>query len=168
MNDSCGLMVKLVMKTGVWLPVRARVCFMLLLLVHRAVNCRGPVYLRDLICFYTLTRSLRSQGTKQLKIPKTNCIAGDSSFPAASPALWNWLPFQSENCSEVKRQFVSASKRILLFILRFFSLVVFLAFSMCICLFIMFLLCLYVLLQCISLSNHFRGNVHVKRALNSV
>ena len=33
-----------------WLPVRGLVCFKIMLLVHRAVNCRGPVYLRDLIC----------------------------------------------------------------------------------------------------------------------
>ena len=33
-----------------WLPVRGLVCFKIMLLVHRAVNCHGPVYLRDLIC----------------------------------------------------------------------------------------------------------------------
>ncbi|KAK2183009.1 hypothetical protein NP493_328g05012 [Ridgeia piscesae] len=62
-------------------------------LVHRAVNCFGPVYLRYLICIYTPTRSLRSEGTKQLKRPKTNCKAGDASFPAAAPDLWNRLHF---------------------------------------------------------------------------
>ena len=67
-----------------WLPVRGLVCFKIMLLVHRVVNCRGPVYLRDLICIYTPTRSLRSEGTKQLKRPKTNSKAGDASFPAAA------------------------------------------------------------------------------------
>ena len=33
-----------------WLPVWERISFKIMLLVHRAVNCRGPVYLRDLIC----------------------------------------------------------------------------------------------------------------------
>ena len=74
-----------VLKELHWLPVRERVCFKIMLLVHRAVNCRGPVYLRDLICIYTPTRALRSEGTKQLKRPKTNCKAGDASFPAAAP-----------------------------------------------------------------------------------
>ncbi|KAK2159083.1 hypothetical protein NP493_1733g00048 [Ridgeia piscesae] len=58
-----------------------------MLLVQRAVNCRGPVYLRDLICICTPTRSLRSEGTKQLKRPKTNCKAADASLPAAAPDL---------------------------------------------------------------------------------
>ena len=54
-----------------WLPVRERVCFKIMLLVHRAVNFRGPVYLLDRI--YMLTRSLRSAGIKQVKWPKTKC-----------------------------------------------------------------------------------------------
>ena len=54
-----------VLKELHWLPVRERVCFKIMLLVHRAVNFRGPVYLRDLI--YMLTSSLRSAGTKQLQ-----------------------------------------------------------------------------------------------------
>ena len=76
-----------------WLPVRERVCFKIMLLVHRVVNCRGPVYLRYLICIYTPTRSLRTEGTKQLKRPKTNCKAGDTSFLAAAPNLWKRPPF---------------------------------------------------------------------------
>jgi len=39
-----------VLKELHWLPVRERVCFKIMLLVHRAVNSRGPVYLRGLIC----------------------------------------------------------------------------------------------------------------------
>ena len=76
-----------------WLLVRGLVCFKIMLLVHRAVNCHGPVYLRDLICIYMPTRSLRSEGTKRLKRPKTNCKAGDASFHAAAPDLWNRLSF---------------------------------------------------------------------------
>ena len=49
------------------LLVREGVGFKKMLLVHRAVNFRGPVYLRDLIWIYTPTRSLRSAGTKQPK-----------------------------------------------------------------------------------------------------
>ena len=73
------------------LLVRGLVCSKITLHVHRAVNCHGPVYLRDLI--YTPTRSLRSEGTKHLKRPKINCKAGDESFPAAAPDLWNRPPF---------------------------------------------------------------------------
>ena len=76
-----------------WLPVRGLVCFKIMLLVHRAVNCRGPVYLHDLICIYMPTRSLCSEETKHLKRPKTNCEAGNATFPAAAPDLWNSLSF---------------------------------------------------------------------------
>ena len=76
-----------------WLLVRDHVCFKIMLVVHRAVNCRGPVYLLDLICIYMPTRSLRSEETKHLKRPQTNCKAGDASFPAAAPDLWNRPPF---------------------------------------------------------------------------
>ena len=90
-----------VLKELHWLPVRERVCFKIMLLVHRAVNCRGPVYLRDLICIYTPTRALLSEGTKQLKRPKTNCKAGDASFPEAAPDPWKRLPFSlRELCNE--------------------------------------------------------------------
>ena len=67
-------------------PSAGRVSIKIILLVHRAVNCRGPVYLRDLACIYTPTRSLRSEGTKQLKRPKTKS-------KTAAPHLWNRLPF---------------------------------------------------------------------------
>ena len=94
-----------VLKELHWLLVLGLVCFKIMLLVHRAVNCREPVYLLDLICFCMPTRSLRSEGTKHLKRPKTNCKAGDASFPAAAPDLWNRPPFSvrelyNENSSE--------------------------------------------------------------------
>ena len=38
-----------VLKELHWLPFRERVCFKIMLLVHRAGNCRGPEYLRDLV-----------------------------------------------------------------------------------------------------------------------
>ena len=56
-----------VLKKFHWLPVRERVYYKIMLLVYRVVNFRGPVYLRDRIWVYTPTRSLRSDGSKQLK-----------------------------------------------------------------------------------------------------
>ena len=50
-----------VLKERHWLPARERV---------RAVNGRGPLYLH----IYTLTRLLRSAGTKQLKRPKAKLL----------------------------------------------------------------------------------------------
>ena len=60
-----------VLKELHWLrEFQERASFKIMLLVNRAVNCRGPVYLRGLICICTPTRSRRSAGTKQLKRPK--------------------------------------------------------------------------------------------------
>ena len=50
-------------------------------------------WINVLACPYLITRSLRSEGTKQLKRPKRNGKAGDASFPAAAPDLWNRPPF---------------------------------------------------------------------------
>ena len=37
-------------------------------------------------------RSLRSAGSRLLARPRTRCKAGDASFAAAAPDLWNELP----------------------------------------------------------------------------
>jgi hypothetical protein len=75
-----------------WLPVRERARFKVLVLVHRAVNNCGPVYLRELVSIYVPTRSLRSAGNRLLVRARTRCRAGDASFAAAAADLWNGLP----------------------------------------------------------------------------
>ena len=75
-------------------PSAGRVSLKIMLLVHRAVNCRGPVYLRDLTCIYTPTRSLRSEVNKQLKRPKTKCNTAAFPVRKLNNDGQHWLSFQ--------------------------------------------------------------------------
>lgn len=54
-----------------WLPVHIRADFKTLLLTYKAVNGIGPSYLKELVVPYEPARSLRSQGTGLLTVPRT-------------------------------------------------------------------------------------------------
>ena len=53
-----------------WLPVRKRIDFKLLVLVHRAIYNGTPEYLAALLRRHTPTRSLRSAGGLLLEVPR--------------------------------------------------------------------------------------------------
>ena len=63
-----------------------------MVLVHRAVNDTGPVYLQELVNMYRPGRSLRAQSARLLTIPKTRSRAEDATFVSAAADLWNTLP----------------------------------------------------------------------------
>ena len=75
-----------------WLPVESRIHFKIMVLVHRAVNDTGPVYLQELVNMYRPGRSLRSQSDRLLTRPRTRSRAGDASFVSAAADLWNNSP----------------------------------------------------------------------------
>ena len=70
-----------------WLPVESRIHFKIM--VHRAVNDTGPVYLQEL---YRPGRSLRSQSDRLLTRPRRRSRAGDATFVSTAADLWNTLP----------------------------------------------------------------------------
>ena len=86
-----------------WLPVAQRIVFKLLLLTFKALSCKGPDYLRELLIPYQPSRSLRSSSDHHLLvIPKTKLKTyGDKAFSAAAPVLWNNLPFYIRSCQSV-------------------------------------------------------------------
>lgn len=75
-----------------WLPIRARIHYKIMVLVHKAVNNSGPIYLRDLINLYAPGRTLRSGSSLLLARPRTRSKAGDATFTSAAADLWNNLP----------------------------------------------------------------------------
>ena len=75
-----------------WLPVKKRIHFKLMLLVHRAVHEMSPQYIKDMIHPYNPTRTLRSGSDNLLQIPRTRHSWGDRSFSHAAAKLWNQLP----------------------------------------------------------------------------
>ena len=75
-----------------WLPVTERIEYKILLLTFKARHGLAPEYISDLLEEYSPPRSLRSS-TAQLLVPvRTRTKAGDRSFKAAAPSLWNKLP----------------------------------------------------------------------------
>ena len=76
-----------------WLPVRKRIEYKLLVLVHRALYDGKPEYIAALLLQHAPRRSLRSAGGLLLEVPKVNleCF-GRRAFVCAGPTLWNKLP----------------------------------------------------------------------------
>ena len=76
-----------------WLPIKERIKFKLLVLTYRSLCGEAPKYLSDLLQPYIPTRSLRSQDSLLLVVPKTRLhLYGDRAFARAVPVLWNTLP----------------------------------------------------------------------------
>jgi len=76
-----------------WLPVKDRAQFELLVHTDKALHDRSPVYLRDMLQMFTPGRTLRSQNTQLLIVPKVRTTAyGNICFTYAAPSLWNGLP----------------------------------------------------------------------------
>ena len=91
-----------------WLPVRKRIDFKLLVLVHRAIYNGSPEYLAALLRRHTLPRSLRSAGGLLLEVPIVNLERfGRRAFACAGPTLWNKLPRnirENSNITQFKKQ----------------------------------------------------------------
>ncbi len=53
-----------------WLPIKFRISYKILLLAYKALNDLAPAYLTNLLSRYNLTRSLRSQNSGLLVVPR--------------------------------------------------------------------------------------------------
>ena len=85
-----------VLKDLHWLPVKSRIIFKVLSIVHSAMHSDAcPSYIQELLTRYTPPRALRSvtDGTL-LSVQSTHrCLAaGDNAFSVCGPRLWNNLP----------------------------------------------------------------------------
>ena len=85
-----------------WLPVYYRVIFKILLLVYKGIHNLAPLYISELVRAKTYSRSLRSASKKILEVKRTNTKTyGDRAFSVAGPKLWNELPIEIKNSSNV-------------------------------------------------------------------
>ncbi|XP_066523483.1 uncharacterized protein [Hoplias malabaricus] len=76
-----------------WLPVKFRIDYKILLLTYKALHGLAPEYLQDTISYYEPPRSLRSQNTGFLIVPRIQkASAGGRAFSYKAPRLWNDLP----------------------------------------------------------------------------
>ena len=76
-----------------WLPVAARIRYKVLLLTFKCFHEIAPIYLCDLVEFYSPDRDLRSSNMRLLNVPfTTNHRCKNSAFSYVAPTLWNQLP----------------------------------------------------------------------------
>ncbi len=76
-----------------WLPIKFRISYKILLLAYKALNDLAPVYLTNLLSRYNPTRSLRSQNSGLLVVPRiAKSTKGGRTFSYLAPKLWNSLP----------------------------------------------------------------------------
>ena len=85
-----------------WLPVKARVIFKVLLLVHKCFYQIGPSYLCDLMVKENSFRPLRSADQDLLFVPFTHStFISDRVFSVAGPRMWNLLPHELRHTQDV-------------------------------------------------------------------
>jgi hypothetical protein len=91
-----------ILQTLHWLPVDQRVIYKIVLLTFKALHGFGPVYIADLLTPYIPSRSLRSAGQGLLHAPTYRLKTyGARSFQCAAPRLWNQLPLDLRNQSNI-------------------------------------------------------------------
>ena len=75
-----------------WLRITQRIQFKTLVLTYKALHNESPQYLSDLLHIRSHRYNIRASLRTTLHIPRTNKSAGDRSFAATAPRLWNSLP----------------------------------------------------------------------------
>uniref|UniRef100_M3XH36 Reverse transcriptase domain-containing protein n=1 Tax=Latimeria chalumnae TaxID=7897 RepID=M3XH36_LATCH len=75
-----------------WLPIRWRITFKVLVLVHKALNGLGPAYLRDFLTPYIPARPLCSESGNLLVVPRFRSRLGERSFAFQAATSWNAIP----------------------------------------------------------------------------
>ena len=84
-----------------WLLIKSRILFKILLLTFKILHGTAPTYLDSLISLkpqscYNLRSSCDNLLLKQLSF-KSKATLGDRSFTCAAPKLWNALPFEARD-----------------------------------------------------------------------
>ena len=76
-----------------WLPIRARIQYKLLLLVHKAFIGSSPPYMADMMITRNTTRSTRSSQKVNLLVVSHHGVNkySEKAFVVAGPRLWNEL-----------------------------------------------------------------------------
>ena len=78
-----------------WLPLKQRIHFNILLFAFKAIHGIAPSYIQDLVSLKSQgAYNLRSSGGILLASPtfRTKVTLDDRSFQVAAPKLWNALP----------------------------------------------------------------------------
>lgn len=81
-----------------WLPVKSRIAYKIMIVTFKALKRISPVYIQDFLHQYHPTRDLCSTGSLCLTFPGSRLKTyGDHAFSHAAPVLWNSLPQELQN-----------------------------------------------------------------------
>lgn len=76
-----------------WLPVKKRIHFKALCLLHRSLHGVGPLHLKQTLKWYFPPRTLRSSEAKLASVPfARRATWGGKRFTVCAATLWNNLP----------------------------------------------------------------------------
>ena len=101
---------KMALNTLHWLPVKKRIDFKILSLVHKCLYGEAPEYLKNLLIIQHGGRDGLRSATDSMKliIPRTQYTTfADRSFSVYGPRIWNALPkriWEIENLDQFKKQ----------------------------------------------------------------
>ena len=86
-----------------WLPIQYRIDYKIILLCFKALNNIAPVYISELLEYKKPTGyNLRNEF--ELFEPRTNLVTyGDRAFSSIAPKLWNKLPLDLKNITELDK-----------------------------------------------------------------
>jgi hypothetical protein len=81
-----------------WLPIKRRVEYKVLVHTFRALHGLSPSYIAEMIDHYKPARTLRSQNSTSLIVPRYESVTfGEKSFKVKAAKLWNSLPNDIRN-----------------------------------------------------------------------
>ena len=76
-----------------WLPISEQIKFKIILLTYKTLHQQSPIYIQDLICRYSTSRTLWSSSTLRLTPVNFHLKSyGFRAFAVSAPELWNKLP----------------------------------------------------------------------------
>ena len=85
-----------------WLPIKRRIEHKVIMHTFRALHGQSLSYIEDLMKVYKPTRTLRSQNSLSLFIPRVRTVTyGEKSFTDLAPNLWNVLPSHMKHICDI-------------------------------------------------------------------
>ena len=84
-----------------WLPVDYRIKFKIAKFAFLASTSATSSYLNSSVARYSPSRSLRSQDTCLLAVPRSNTVFGSRAFRVAAPTVFNSLPQDIRSCDNI-------------------------------------------------------------------
>ena len=84
-----------------WLPVDYRIKFKIAKFAFLARASATSSYLNSSVARYSPSRSLRSQDTHLLAVPRSNTVFGSRAFRVAAPTVFNSLPQDIRSCDNI-------------------------------------------------------------------